>query len=253
MKLSPAGYLRWSDQTTQHFPIFNEAIDEEEQDVSKDGEGMAVRSTILTGTYDLSTKFSTPSRSRTLMTPVALKDLLNRTGSSSKRRPSVSGIFRGRTSYFTNPKLVELSNQEQRGVALQAGVGLVPTSDLPSTSTVSGPKGAYELQANPRVTRPYVSPLRKSPPEATGNRKPRKRTRQTTTTSRLETQTQKRFKLPLSNDMTETLTDSSLGETGTIAKRSRTTLLKKRTELNLGSPNIDIRRIASFAAVWEAW
>lgn len=156
---SSLGYLRRSAGVTRRLSIVDEVISEEEQSAQRD-ESPVITGIIPTSIYNLNcTVFSTPTR--TPGAPVALKDLLDRT--AKKRRPSISGIFRGRPSAFSNLKFgdqgsgrVILSEEADPGHGLALGIEPPPIA--------SGLRNTYVRREGSKVLRPYVLPLGKSPP-----------------------------------------------------------------------------------------
>lgn len=252
MKPSPTGYLRRSILATQYFPIVNDVIDEEELSVPRGGDFMA-KSTVTAGLYNLScTAFSTPNRIPT--TPVALKDLLIRTGRSNTQRPSVSGIFRGRTSSFANSKSVKPNNPEPMKAAppQEADASSELTFNSIPSPNGSETENAYKHQAIPDALSPYTSPLGRLPLEVVGGKKPGKRNCRAITT-RIEPPLQKRFKPPLLNNTAKDLLGNGLGVAGVTAKKSRTSMVKGWRQLDMGGSGAGIMRQSSFAAVREAW
>lgn len=244
-KFSPTGYLHRSAPESRFFPIANDVINEEEQDTG--GYENLVVGAIPIGIYNLNcTKPSIPNRGPT--TPVALKDLLGRTGRSTTRRPSVSGIFRGRKPSLANIKPSKSDNQGPMKATLMKDTN--PRMALPAGSLLlqntSGRESAYIL--------PNGSPSG-SPRGCVVNNKPTisKPKHRITIPLRSEIPSRKRFKPPLLGNKANVLLDNDSGKTRATASRSRPRPFGKRRELDMESPKIDIKRIASFAAVQEAW
>lgn len=217
------------------------------------GRNFMAKSTVTVGLYNLScTAFSTPNRIPT--TPVALKDLLIRTGRSNTRRPSVSGIFRGRTSSFANSKSIKPNNLEPVKAAPPQEAD---TSSELTFNSIPSPNGsetenAYKYQAIPNALRPYTSPLGRLHLEVVGGREPEKRNCREITT-RLEPPLQKRFRPPLLNNTAKGLLGNGLGVARATAKKSRTSMVKEWRQLDMRGPGVGIMRQSSFAAVREAW
>lgn len=240
-KFSPAGYLNRSAIEPQYLPITNNVITEKEQDTD-DRENLVAGGTIPIGIYNLNcTKLSIPSRGPT--TPVALKDLLSRPGSSTTRRPSISGIFRDRGSSRANPKPSQPNNQKPTQAMMLQGTGFRVASTMgPLLSpNTSGRESAYALSEPPRVFVVNNEPTISNPK------------RRTDMPPRSEIPPWKRFKPPLLDNKVNALSDNNFGTTKAISRRSRAKPFGRRRELDMESPKIDIKRIASFVAVQEAW
>lgn len=250
MKFPPASYLHHSALGTQYFPIVNDVINEEDQDTGGYG-NLVASSTIPIGIYNLKYKKpSTPSRGPT--TSVALKDLLTRTGGYTKRRPSISGIFRGRKSSLANLKPSKSNDQGPMELTLvhATDVRAAITSGPHLSSNTSAPETVYAPEPSPKALCPYVAPVGESPRGLAGNNKPK--------TPKLNCAIPPRprritFKSPLLDVGENALFDNGLGATRVIKNRSRTKPRWEQIELNMENPGTDIKRIASFMAVQEAW
>lgn len=243
-KFSTTGYLHRPTRESRFFPIANDVINEEEQNTG--GHGNLEVGAIPIGIYNLNcTKQSIPNRGPT--TPIALKDLLSRTGRSTTRRPSISGIFRGRKPSLTNIKPSKSSNRGPMEVTLMQDTNLrvaLPTGSLLLPNT-SGRESAYVPPSGSSggssggcvVNTPTISKLK----------------HRITMPLRPDIPSRKRFKPPLLGNKANVLLDNDFGKTRATASRSRARPFGKRGELVMESPKIDIKRIASFAAVREAW
>lgn len=252
MKFSPTSYLNRSALEPQYFPITNYVITEKEQDID-DCENLVAGGTVPIGIYNLNcTKLSIPSRGPT--TPVALKDLLSRPGSSTTRRPSISGIFRDRRSSRANLKPSRSNSQKPTQVMVQdTGFRMASATGPLLSPNTSGRESVYALSGSPRGLVVNNEPT--IPGLKCGVRMP----------ARPEVLPRTRFKPPLLNsktlldnktlpdNKTNVLLDNDFGTTRAIARRLRTKPFGRRRELDMGGPKIDIKRIASFVAVQEAW
>lgn len=225
-------------------------INEENQDTGG-YENLVANSTIPIGIYNLNyKKLSTPNRGPT--TSVALKDLLGRTGGYTKRRPSISGIFRGRKSSLTNLEPSKSNYQGPMGLTLvhATDVQAAITSGLHLPSNTSIPETAYAPETSPKALCSYVAPVGEPPRGLVGNNKPRTPKLKCAIPPRPHRRT---FKSPLLNVRENILFDNGLGETRTIKNRLIAKPPGEQMELNVENPEIDIKRIASFVAVQEAW
>lgn len=229
------GYLHHS---AQYFPIVNDVINEED-----------TSGAVPVSTCNLNyTKQPTPNHKPT--TPVALKDLLSRTGRSTTRRPSISGIFRSRKYSLANINSSQTNHQK----AVE-DVRVVSTLSPYLSTNISESETVYAPGTNSEALHPCASPYGGPPEEHVGTNQPRisKSKCGTSMPPRPKIPPRKTFKPPLLNNRTNILFDNGLGAARPITNKPRAKLSEKRTELNMESPQIDIKRIASFVAVQEAW
>lgn len=244
------GYPHRSVPETQYFPIVSDVINEEDQDTGG-YENLVANSTIPNGIYNLHyKKLSTPNRGPT--TSVALKDLLSRTLGYTKRQPSISGIFRGRKSSLANLEPSKSNYQGPMELTLvhATDVQAVITSGPYLSSNTSAPSTAYTPETIPKSLCPYVAPVGESLRGLVGNNKPRAPKLKCAIPPRPRRRT---FKSPLLDVGENILFDNDFRQTRTIKNRLRTKPPGEQIKLNVENPEIDIKRIASFVAVQEAW